>query len=125
MNNFFEQRLEFLAAHDLGERVVIDPGVGFGKGLLDSLALINNMKAFNQGAMTLLGVSRKSFLGPLTNIDDASQRDHASLGAMAAGVISGAHVLRVHNVKAAFDMTRVLDACLNARKDHEDIYQAR
>ena len=74
------------------------------------------MKAFNQGAMTLLGVSRKSFLGPLTNIDDASQRDHASLGAMAAGVISGAHVLRVHNVKAAFDMTRVLDACLNARK---------
>lgn len=123
---FFEEQLAYLENFGLKrERVVIDPGIGFGKGLADSLALINNMKAFNLGALTMLGVSRKSFLKVLTNIGLASQRDDAGLGAMAAGVMSGAHILRVHNVKAAFDMTRVLDACLNARKDHEDLYQAR
>lgn len=123
---FFEEQLAYLESFGLKrEHVVTDPGIGFGKGLADSLALINNMKAFNLGALTMLGVSRKSFLEPLTHIKQASQRDDASLGAMAAGVMSGAHILRVHNVKAAFDMTRVLDACLNARNYHEDLYQTR
>jgi len=117
ISNFFEERLAYLENFGLAKnRVIVDPGVGFGKGLADSLTLINNMSDFNVGALTMIGVSRKSFLGALTNINNASERDFAGLGAMAVAVMSGAHILRVHNVKAAFDMTRVLDACMNARE---------
>jgi dihydropteroate synthase len=126
ISDFFEERLACLALWGLKrECVVLDPGVGFGKGLADSLSIINNMANYNQGALTMLGVSRKSFLERLTCITEAAKRDDAGLGAMAAGIMSGAHILRVHNVKAAYDMTRVLDACLKARVEHEDLYQTR
>jgi dihydropteroate synthase len=117
LGDFFDERLLSLGRFGLKkERVIIDPGVGFGKGLADSLTLINNISLFNQGALTMLGLSRKSFIGAITNISEASERDYASLGAMASGIMNGAHIFRVHNVKAAFDMARVLDACIKAGK---------
>ena len=63
------------------------------------------------GFMTLIGVSRKPFLGKLLDISDPKLRDNASLGATAAAIMSGAQIVRTHNVKATFDMVRVLDAC--------------
>lgn len=115
---FFTERLTTLLAVGLKKtQIIIDPGIGFGKGLKDSVALINNLHDFKElGAMTLIGVSRKSFLGPLTGKVDPKERDEASLGAAAAAIASGAHIIRTHNVAGTLDMVRVLDACRRAKE---------
>lgn len=123
---FFSNRINTLLDQGLKkENIIIDPGIGFGKGLKDSLNLINNMHIFNNlAAMTLIGVSRKSFLGSLLDISNPALRDEASLGAAAAAIASGAHIVRTHNVKATYDMVRVLDACKKAKMDsiHENLH---
>jgi dihydropteroate synthase len=124
ISDFFEQQLACLAEAGVSrQQVILDPGIGFGKGLADSLTLIKNIHKFTQGVAILVGASRKSFLGALTKIADPKERDNASLGAIAAAIMNGAHIVRVHNVKATYEMTQVLDACV--RNNHEDLHQAR
>ncbi|HXW60028.1 MAG TPA: dihydropteroate synthase, partial [Myxococcota bacterium] len=107
------------------DRIILDPGIGFGKGLKDSLTIINNMHCFaHLSALTMIGVSRKSFLGHLLAISDPMLRDGASLGATAAAIATGANIVRTHNVKATYDMVRAFNACRSAkRRDHyEDLH---
>jgi len=122
---FFRGRIAHLTRHGVDpDTIVIDPGVGFGKGLNDSLTIINHMDRFNDIApMSLIGLSRKSFIGKITGIDRPKDRDFASLGAHAAAILSGAHIIRTHNVRATVDMASVLDRCLShERACHEDLH---
>jgi dihydropteroate synthase len=111
--SYLKERINHLLTFGIPkERIVIDPGIGFGKGLNDSLAIINGMSTFSSlGAMSLIGISRKSFLGALTGIKDPKDRENASLGATACAVFSGANIIRTHNVKAVYDLLQVIDAC--------------
>jgi len=90
--------------------IVLDPGIGFGKRLEDNLVLINHLDAFAALDRPLLvGVSRKAFIG---RILDAAPDDRLE-GTIAAAVVSvvrGAHILRVHDVKAIGRAARVADA---------------
>jgi dihydropteroate synthase len=90
--------------------IVLDPGIGFGKRLEDNLVLINHLDAFaTLGRPLLVGVSRKAFIG---RILDAAPDDRLE-GTIAAAVVSvvrGAHILRVHDVKAIGRAARVADA---------------
>jgi dihydropteroate synthase len=92
------------------ERIIIDPGIGFGKTAEDNLTLIGHIRDFFEiGRPVLVGASRKAFIGALTGrpVDD---RLWGSIGAAAAAVLSGAHIVRVHDVAETRDALTVVDA---------------
>lgn len=90
------------------EHIILDPGIGFGKNLTDNLSLIKHLAEIAAlGYPVLLGLSRKTFLGGITG-RDVSERLAATLAANAAGVIVGANILRVHDVKETVDLVRIL-----------------
>ncbi len=81
------------------EKVILDPGIGFGKSLADNLALINALPLFHAlGQPLLLGASRKRFVGALSNEAPADKRLGGSLAMAMAGLLAGIHLLRVHDV---------------------------
>ncbi|MEW6561658.1 MAG: dihydropteroate synthase [Pseudomonadota bacterium] len=89
------------------ERIVVDPGFGFGKTLAHNLTLLRGVgKLSALGVPVLAGLSRKSMLGALTG-RDADQRQAASVAAALAAVRQGAHIVRVHDVQATVDALKV------------------
>ena len=99
---WLEMRLS--AAVDSGiapERIVLDPGIGFGKRLVDNTELIRRIGEFHSlGRPLMLGASRKSFIGALTGEEDPDRRLEGSLAAVARGAEAGVQILRVHDVAA-------------------------
>ncbi len=87
------------------ERLILDPGIGFGKRLEDNLALIANVRSLKKrfkigaGRPILIGPSRKSFLGEVTG-DPVEARELASVAAAAIAIFAGADAIRVHDVGA-------------------------
>jgi len=106
--HYFESRIEL--AKNIGlkdSQIIIDPGIGFGKRIIDNDSIINNLSKLKQlGYPVLIGISRKSFL----SIDDDSAADRlpASLGATAIAVKNGADIIRVHDVLENFRMLTVI-----------------
>jgi dihydropteroate synthase len=103
------------------ERIVLDPGYGFGKKFDENFALLERQaELLSLGRPLFVGVSRKSFLGralaTLYGGRDApvEARETASLAAMVAAILNGASVVRVHAVRPALEAARVADAVVNA-----------
>jgi dihydropteroate synthase len=95
------------------ERIVLDPGFGFGKTLAHNLALFRALPRFHQFDLPLLvGVSRKSMLGQITG-REIGERMPASIAAAMLAARAGAHILRVHDVAATKDALAVLSALDN------------
>ncbi len=93
------------------ERIVLDPGIGFGKSPAQELELIaGSGRLAEAGYPVLIGCSRKSFIGKLTGIEKASDRDPASAFLAAEAVRAGAAIVRVHNVVATRQTLAVLAA---------------
>ncbi len=89
------------------DRILVDPGVGFGKRLEDNLALHRHLPDLrNLGKPILFGPSRKSFLGRITG-RDPGDRIIGTAAAVAMAVAGGAHVARVHDVEEMKDVVRV------------------
>ncbi len=83
------------------EKIVVDPGIGFGKTSEGNLILLARLAEFvGLGQPILVGASRKSFIGKALGIDDPKDRLEGSLAAAVSAVMSGAHILRVHDVSA-------------------------
>ena len=90
------------------DRIMIDPGIGFGKSLAENLALINALPLFHAlGSPLLLGVSRKRMIGALSNEEPAHERLGGSLALAMHGMDAGVHMLRVHDVKATVQARNV------------------
>ncbi len=101
------------AAGIAAERIVVDPGFGFGKRLVHNLALLRHLGQFaDLGACVLAGLSRKSMLGEITG-RKVSQRDTASVAAALLAARNGARILRVHDVAATKDALAVWAAVEN------------
>jgi dihydropteroate synthase len=101
-------------------QIVIDPGIGFGKTLEQNLAIINHLERFGSFDMPLMiGTSRKSFIGRLTGRRER-ERVFGTAASVAAAIIRGAHIVRVHDVKEMIEVTRVTDALLSA-----DVHRAQ
>jgi dihydropteroate synthase len=91
-------------------RIVIDPGFGFGKTLAHNLTLLRELKKLTElGVPVLAGLSRKSMLGALTG-QDVGQRLPASVVAALIAVQRGAAIVRVHDVRATVDALKVWQA---------------
>jgi dihydropteroate synthase len=100
-----------LGAGVLWERIILDPGFGFGNMPAQNMALIRELDALLAlGRPLLLGVSRKSTLGHLLGDAPVEDRLEASLAAAVAGVMWGAACVRVHDVAATARALRVADA---------------
>ncbi len=81
------------------DRIVIDPGIGFGKGLQHNLALINGLALFHGlGCPVMLGASRKRMIGALSNEAPVEERLGGSLALALVGMARGVQMLRVHDV---------------------------
>jgi dihydropteroate synthase len=102
------QRAALLQAHGVAPgRIVLDPGIGFGKRVEDNFALLRGQRALlDLGYPVLTGWSRKSSLGVVTG-KTAADRLSASLAAALAAVQCGARILRVHDVDATVDALKV------------------
>jgi dihydropteroate synthase len=92
------------------ERIVVDPGLGFGKDFGHNLALLRSIPEVGRGRPVLIGHSRKRFIGTLTGIDDPAGRDQASAVVGALAVAGGADILRVHAVAPTVIAVRLADA---------------
>ncbi len=98
------------------EKIILDPGIGFGKTLEHNLLLLKHLAEFTGfGLPLLLGTSRKSFISKLTNAE-VDERLPASLATIAQGLTNGANILRVHDVAATRQVVTVIDAVNNAQR---------
>jgi dihydropteroate synthase len=95
------------------ERIVVDPGLGFGKSCEGNLHLLRNLGELAQlGRPILIGPSRKSFIGSVLGrgVDD---RVFGTAAAVAVGLVKGARIFRVHDVRAMRDVVDMADAIVN------------
>jgi len=110
---FLEQRLAFAVAEGVAEeRVMLDPGIGFGKTLEHNLELLARLgEIVALGRPVVIGLSRKSFLGKITGRDEAG-RAVATAAANVLALERGASVFRVHDVPETLDALAVAAATL-------------
>jgi len=95
------------------ESIAVDPGIGFGKTAEQNLELIAKLDQLAREFADfpiMIGTSRKSFIGKLLDGAPADQRLYGTIASVAASVLNGAHIVRVHDVKAAVEAIKVADA---------------
>ena len=117
VKDFLQSRMR--AAVDAGivaERIVLDPGFGFGKRTQHNIALLQALPSLSElGRPLLVGLSRKSVLGYLTG-NDVHARLHASIAASVISAMKGAKIIRVHDVKATADALKIAAAVLSGNE---------
>ena len=100
ISSFFKSKIKL--ATDAGikkEQIILDPGIGFGKTVGDNFQLINQLNEFCKlGFPVMIGPSRKSFIGTTLNLP-VDDRLEGTAAAVAVGVMNGARIVRVHDVK--------------------------
>ncbi len=96
------------------DRIILDPGIGFAKNTADNLRIINQLGVLaKKGFPVLLGPSRKSFIGQVLNLP-VQDRLMGTAAAVSAGIVQGAHLVRVHDVKQMKEVASLTDAIVNA-----------
>lgn len=114
--DFLRERVE--RAVDGGverSRIVIDPGIGFGKRVEHNLLILKELDRFVAlGQPLLVGASRKSFIGAVLGIEDPKHREPASLACAAIATFAGAAMIRTHNVHETVEVVRLCAAVRNA-----------
>lgn len=114
VKSFLKERIEKAQAYGIKkENILIDPGIGFGKRLEDNLVLINNLSFLEElDQPIMIGVSQKSFIGKILNLPP-QERLEGTIASAVLSVLRGAHILRVHDVKAVKKAVLVAEAILN------------
>jgi dihydropteroate synthase len=96
------------------DRIIIDPGIGFGKTMQQNLAILNHLERFDSLNLPLMiGTSRKSFIGRITGHSE-TDRAFGSAASIAIAILRGAHLVRVHDVKQMVEAARIADAIISA-----------
>jgi len=105
----------FASAGVAREKILLDPGIGFGKTVEHNLELLRHLSEMKQTPHRLLvGTSRKSFIGTILNQPDPSARLMGTAATVAWSVMQGADIVRVHDVAQMRDVVRMTQALLNA-----------
>jgi len=108
------------AAGIAAEKIIVDPGIGFGKRLEDNIELLCRITRFKQlprlakicgkDYPVLVGLSRKSFIGEITGRGQAGEGLYGTLAANAAAIMGGANIIRLHDTKEHLDLVKILFA---------------
>ncbi|WP_392566125.1 dihydropteroate synthase [Utexia brackfieldae] len=116
VDHFFETQIErCIAAGIAREKIILDPGFGFGKNLQHNYRLLAKLGDFHHfGLPLLVGMSRKSMIGQILNVPPA-ERLIGSVSCAVIAAMQGAQILRVHDVKETFDALRIVQATLAER----------
>jgi len=112
--DFLERRVHACAAAGIArDKLVVDPGIGFGKLLQHNVQVLSAMSLYHGlGVPVLLGASRKKLIGQLCNVDDATARVPGSISAALSSVAQGVQIVRVHDVAATRQALSVWMAAL-------------
>ena len=98
--DFFEERINYVRLNGIKHnKIILDPGIGFGKNLKHNMSLISNISIFHSlGFPILLGVSRKKFIKDISGINDSKYRLGGTISSSIFAMTQGVQVLRLHNV---------------------------
>jgi dihydropteroate synthase len=109
ISDYFQERIDYAQGRGVQrQKIILDPGIGFGKRLEDNVAIVRQLRRFAAFELPLLvGLSRKSFLGLLGGEKSAERRDAETVAANLVAVRNGAAILRVHDVGAAVRALKV------------------
>jgi len=107
---FFSAAERAVSAGISREKIILDPGIGFGKRLQDNLEILRSLAEIcGKDYPILVGLSRKSFIGEITG-RETNERLAGTLAANMAAIMGGAKIIRVHDVKEHNDLVKVLSA---------------
>ncbi|MEE9368157.1 MAG: dihydropteroate synthase [Pontiella sp.] len=114
IRHYLRSRMEFAIERGVHRnRIVLDPGIGFGKTVEHNLALLRRLTELEKcDTPILIGASRKSFIGRILGKEAPSERLAGSLAIAAWAVAQGTHILRVHDVIDTCDICRLMDTLL-------------
>ncbi len=112
---FAEQVRRLNAAGVLGDQIILDVGIGFGKTVAHNLQLLAALRSFTKWQRPLLlGISRKSLIATVTGAAEATARLPGSLAGACWGVVCGANIVRAHDVAATRQAVRMTEAILTS-----------
>ncbi len=105
INQFFYKKIQLLLNKGLQRgKIILDPGIGFGKTVRNNLQIINHLESFHSlGYPLMIGSSRKSFIGSILGYSNPQDRLTGTLATTVLGVMKGVHIFRVHDVQENFD----------------------
>ena len=113
---FLKERVEFAKKIGIDEdKIMIDPGIGFGKRVEDNLKIIRNLNVFRSlGYPILIGISRKSFIGKILNLD-LNDRLEGTIASNIVSVMNGASIIRVHDVKENLRAIKIVSEIMGCK----------
>ncbi len=104
------------------QKIMIDPGIGFGKTLEHNLTILNRLEEFRAlGRPVVLGTSRKKFIGTVLGVPEPDRRVYGTAATIAIGIERGASVVRVHDVRAMVQVARMTDAIVKRQTLNSNI----
>lgn len=108
---FFKERIEFLREIGMDDRIIIDPGIGFGKRLEDNLEIIKRISEFKSlKKPVLIGASRKSFIGKILGDVPPEERLYGTLAVTALCVMNNVNIVRVHDIEENHHVIKMIEA---------------
>lgn len=115
LKQYFHDRIDYAYLKGIKkDKIIIDPGIGFGKRVEDNIRIIKHLKEFREFELPLLmGVSRKSFLGKIAGEEDPKAREVETVTADVISILNGADIIRVHDVKNAVKSIKILEKLVN------------
>ncbi len=123
ITNYLKTRAVYAMERGIHKKnIILDPGIGFGKTIEHNLVLINHLEKITAlGFPVLIGPSRKSFIQNILSKNNKTpvgpndlKAEYGSLAAVAASILNGAHIVRVHDVQKVKPFTRIIDSIRNA-----------
>ncbi|MFQ6616110.1 MAG: dihydropteroate synthase, partial [Fidelibacterota bacterium] len=111
---FFRERVDYAQRCGIDRRkIVLDPGIGFGKRVQDNFAILRNLdQIVGLGHQVLVGPSRKSFIGATLDLP-VQERVEGTAAAVTAAVLNGARMVRVHDVRQMKRVVAIADGVVN------------
>ena len=119
---FFEERIAYALSRGVPrERIILDPGIGFGKSLEEkhNLILLKQLRRFRVlGQPLMVGTSRKAFIGRILSLPP-EEREEGTMATVAVAIQNGANLVRVHEVKRARRVVQMVDAILRSTPEQD------
>jgi len=115
IKDYFTEKISFAKGHGIQEEnIILDPGIGFGKNAEDNLKIIKMLQDLKAiGRPVLIGTSMKTFIGQVTD-SAIHDREEGTLASIAISLWNGADIIRVHDVKKARNVVKLVAAIMKS-----------